>query len=295
MTWLAALAHEMPWWAKIVGKVILARLPVSGETWQKVGLFSPGLMHRPDYAMAVFDKHFTAAGSPPQGFSFLELGPGDSIASAVVGHAYGAARGWLVDSGAYATRDMAFYGRLAGRLEAARPGSDLGPMKGSQSIAELLARSQITYLEQGLESLRQVPSGSCDFAFSEVVLEHLPLDQFDAVMAELHRIVKPGGTATHGVDFHDHLGGGWNNLRFSRRLWEAPWFARRSGFYTNRLRLAEIVARARTAGFDVEVRSTEHWSHPPLALEKLAPAFRDLGADDILTCYAHVVMRKPVR
>ena len=69
MNWLQSLAGGMPWWAKITGKVILSRLPVSGRVCQKLGLFSPGLMHRPDYAISVFDAHYHAVGAPPPGFT----------------------------------------------------------------------------------------------------------------------------------------------------------------------------------------------------------------------------------
>lgn len=292
MSWLSDIAHVMPWWLKIAGKIVLSRLPVSGETWQKIGLFSPGLMHRPDYALAVFDKHFRAAGAPAKGFSFLELGPGDSVASAVIGYGYGASRGWLVDSGAYATRDLDFYRDVARRLAESRPDVDFDALRDAGSFAALLERCRVDYQEGGVASLRQIPGASCDLIFSEVVLEHVPFDEFDAVMGELYRILKPGAVASHGVDFRDHLGGGWNNLRFSERLWEAPWFARRSGFYTNRLRLSAMLARARAAGFAVEVAYREYWSACPLARGHLAPEFRGLQDDDLMTNYAQILMRK---
>ena len=294
MTWLQSLAGGMPWWAKITGKVILSRLPVSGRVWQKLGLFSPGLMHRPDYAISVFDAHYHAVGAPPPGFTYLELGPGDSLASAVVGQAYGAARGWLVDSGSYATRDMALYRDIVSRLEATRPGTDLGALKAAGSLDEILAQSHVTFLEEGLDSLRQVPDESCDFIFSEVVLEHVPRGDFTAVMAELYRILKRGGSASHDVDFRDHLGGGWNILRFSQRLWEAPWFAQRSGFYTNRLRLSEIVTLATRAGFSVTVGQRESWPAPPLPRARLDAAFRDLDDDDLLTQSVRIKFVRPL-
>jgi SAM-dependent methyltransferase len=293
MTWISSVAGKLPWWAKIAGKVVLSRLPVSGKVWQKIGLFSPGLMWRPDYAIGVFDFHYRAAGSPAAGFSYLELGPGDSVASAVVGKAYGAARAWLVDSGSYASRDMDLYREVVRRLAAERPGTDLSVLRDAPGLDALLQACATTFLEQGLASLKQVPAESCDFIFSEAVLEHVPLGEFDAVMGELHRILKPGGVATHRVDFRDHLGGGWNNLRFSADLWESPWFALRSGFYTNRLRLSVMTARLQAAGFAVEVSQRSSWPAPPIARGLLDGGFQGLSEEDLMTDQAHILARKP--
>ncbi len=289
---IGALKRALPWWAKIGAKVALARLPLPGRTWQAVGLFAPGEMRDPDYALQVFDGHYRAAGSPAPGFAFLELGPGDSLASAVVGRAYGAARCWLVDAGAYASRDMAVYRRLIATLRAARPGADLDALARARDTAELLAAAGAAFLEDGLASLRTVPDGACDFAFSQAVLEHVPRAEFDATLAELARVLRPGGVASHQIDFRDHLADGLNNLRFRTALWEAPWFARRSGFYTNRLRPSEMTAAFRRAGFAVEVRAARHWRRIPIARGALAPEFRGFDDADLLLRDAHVVLRR---
>lgn len=39
-----------------------------------------------------------------------------------------------------------------------------------------------------------LPDHSVDFAFSRNVLEHLTQSEFAAVLAELRRVLKPGGT-----------------------------------------------------------------------------------------------------
>jgi SAM-dependent methyltransferase len=283
----------LPWWAKIVAKLVISRLPVGGRTWQSLGLFSPGEMHDPDYALGVFDHHYQAAGCPTSGFRYVELGPGDSLASAVIAKAYGAAGGWLIDSGAYASRDMALYGALAARLEGLYPGTDLGPLKAAPDTDAILMAVGARYLETGLAGLREVPDASCDMVFSQAVLEHLPRAEFAATLAEVHRILKPGGVSTHQIDFRDHLGGGLNNLRFSDQLWEAPWFARRSGFYTNRLRLSEMAAMMQTAGLAVEVARSARWAVCPLLLKNLDQSFFGCEAEDLLVRDAFVILRKP--
>lgn len=281
-----------PWWLRIVLKMAFARLPVGGRTWQRLGLFSPGEMDDPDYACAVFERHYRAAGAPLPGFAFLELGPGDSLASAVIGRAYGARRGWLIDSGAYASRDMGLYRRLAERLEVAHPAADLAPVRAAPDTDAMLAALSVRYLENGLAGLRDVPGGSCDMVFSQAVLEHVPREDFAATMVEIHRILKHGGVSSHKVDFRDHLGGGLNNLRFTDAIWEAPCFARRSGFYTNRLRLSEMTAMMRATGFAVEVAERERWARLPISRPALDLRFRSMSDDDLATWNAFIVLRK---
>ena len=283
----------VPWWGKIAAKLLLSRLPVSGRTWQRLGLFSPGGMLDADYAIAVFERHFHAAGAPRPGFAFLELGPGDSLASAVIGRAYGAAQGWLIDSGAYVSRDPAVYGRLIAELRQRGTPGNLPADLPCDDLERLLAACGAEYLDEGLASLARIPDGACDMAFSQAVLEHVPREAFATLMSELYRVLRPGGIASHAIDFRDHLGGGLNNLRFSPALWEAPWFAKRSGFYTNRLRLPEMVDAFHGAGFEVEVREKGTWDRLPLAHHAIHPAFRSLTQEDLLTRSAFVRLCKP--
>lgn len=289
---LSSMARRAPWWMKIAGKLVLSRLPLSGAAWQRFGLFSPGAMHDPDYAIAVFEGHFRAAGAPAPEFAFLELGPGDSLASALIGRAHGAAGCWLVDSGAYASRDMAVYRRLSARLGTLHPGADLAAVERAADVDDMLAGLSARYLETGLAGLAEVPDASCDLVFSQAVLEHVPRAEFAATLAEIHRILKPGGVATHQVDFRDHLGGGLDNLRFSGELWEAPWFARRSGFYTNRLRLSEMTGMMEAAGFAVSVDRTSRWDRAPLAADRIAPGL-GRAEGDLRVWEAFIVLRKP--
>lgn len=290
--WRAAV----PWWTRIAAKLILSRLPLGGKAWQSLGLFSPGFMLEPDYAITVFRHHFERAGRPAAGFRFLELGPGDSLASAIVAWAHGADGGWLVDAGAYAARDLAAYQPLFRSLSARRATlnlpRDAAELSDCDNVAAMLTRTGCHYREDGLAGLRAIPNDSIDFAFSQAVLEHVPRAEFVASMIELCRALAPGAAASHQIDFKDHLGGGLNNLRFADSLWERPWFARRSGFYTNRLRLSEIVAAMTQAGFAVDIAEQRHWPVAPLPRARLAPQFRPLNDDDLRTSSALVIGRK---
>jgi SAM-dependent methyltransferase len=269
------------WWRlRIAAKIVLSRLPVSYGTWRRLSLFRHGDMENPAYATRVFDRHYRrlleAAGTPPA--RVLELGPGDSLSTAVIARARGAERTVLVDAVAAARADLAPYRALADHLTAQHlPGPNLN---GVSSVDELLERCGATYLTGGLDSLRRLPDASIDFAFSHAVLEHLRRSEFDAHMSELFRIVRPGGVMSHRIDLKDHLGGALNNLRFTDATWESPLFAS-SGFYTNRLRASEILQKMSAAGFDCQTVHEDRWPRPPIARSELTPAFRQLSDDDL--------------
>lgn len=261
--------------------------------WQRLGLFSSGNMLDPEFAIAVFDQHFKAAGEPRPGFTFLELGPGDSLASAVISCAYGAGRGWLIDSGAFASRDMAFYSKLIEKLGGVETRNTLPPDLGAKGLDELLARCHVEYLEGGLSSLTTIPSNSCDMVFSQAVLEHVLRKDFALVMSEIFRILKPGVVTSHDVDFQDHLGGSLNHLRFSNRIWETSCFAQSSGFYTNRILFSEMVAFFRGAGFEIAETYRDKWLKPPLPRRSLDRQFRNAATEDLRTWHGYFRLVKP--
>ena len=81
---------QLPWWLKIIAKLILKRLPITYKRWRRVGLFQHGDMLDFKFALGVFENAYNKA-KPylPDKFSTLELGPGDSLATALIAAAYG--------------------------------------------------------------------------------------------------------------------------------------------------------------------------------------------------------------
>ena len=108
---LRPFTASIPWWGKIAAKLVLARIPVDYTIWKGLHLFECGLMEDPSYAYGVFKKHYDAAQSRRtfRGFVGLELGPGDSLFTAMIANAYGATGYYLVDVEDYAKRDMQCY------------------------------------------------------------------------------------------------------------------------------------------------------------------------------------------
>lgn len=268
------LKAKLPWWAKIGAKIVLSRLPVPYGLWRRLSLFRHGTMDDPAHAVRVFKSHADRAASVralPPGFTMLELGPGDSLFSAVVARTLGCARSYLVDAGPFAVRDLDAYRHLAATLR--EMGYDPPDLGGATSLEDVLSAVGATYLTEGVRSLASIPDGSVDLVWSSVVLEHVPKAEFAELMLELRRVLKPAGVMSHSVDLRDHLANGQNNLRFSESVWEGALF-RSAGFYTNRIGFNEMLSHFAEAGFDHRLTMVDRWPGPPLPLGKLHPDFR---------------------
>ena len=218
----------------------------------------------------------------------LELGPGDSVATALIAKAFGA-RAILVDAGPFARPDISAYRPLANVLREA--GLAPPPLDTVTTLDDLLVACDASYLTQGLVDLRVIADESVDLVFSQAVLEHVRKHEFAATQQALARILKPGGVCSHRVDLRDHLGGGLNNLRFSERIWESPFFAS-AGFYTNRIGFDGMLKVFEQAGFEVEVTEIRRWDALPIDRRRLAGEFRHI-ADEVLTVSGFdVVLRR---
>lgn len=283
----------IPWWAKLGGKIALARMPFGYQLWQRLGLFRHGQMDALSYVKSTFDRHIDAAGLSGKlnGKIVLELGPGDSIATALIAASCGA-RSVLVDSGSFAVKDVGVYKNMAQELE----GLGLRVPESvyqARSLDDILTACHGEYLVNGLDSLSTIASGSVDFIFSQAVLEHVRRHEFLSTITELRRIISPDGLASHQVDLKDHLGGGLNNLRFGDAIWESDFFVR-SGFYTNRIQYQQMISLFYAGGFRVEVQKLSRWDNLPINRSALAPQFHSTLDDDLLVNGFHVLLHPRV-
>ena len=273
------LKRFAPWWAKIGAKVVLSRLDVDYSRWRRWGLFVHGQMDRPAYAVDVVLAHLARVGwTDCAGRVVVELGPGDSLATAVIARALGARHVYLVDAGDFARYEAEPYQALTRHM--ATRGLTPPDLRGCDSRSALLAACDATYLTTGLHGLDTIPAASADLVFSQAVLEHVRLSEFDATQRAIRRILRPTGVASHQVDLKDHLGGALNSLRFTHETWEAEWMAS-SGFYTNRLRMSEILASMRAAGLEPDVTAIERWRTLPTPPARLAPHFRAMPEEEL--------------
>lgn len=284
------ITDYIPWWVKIASKIILSRLPASYYLWKKLSLFEHGSMQKPAYAYSVFKQHFDRI-QPPSGFTSLELGPGDSLFSAIVTKAFGGSSSYLVDTGDYATQDIDSYKKINDFLR--EQGLPVDPTWSNwQSVSDVLESCSAHYLTSGLSSLKSIPDRSVDFIWSQAVLEHIRKHEFLELMKELRRIIKNTGSCSHVIDLKDHLGGNLNNLRFTEGIWESD-FMVKSGFYTNRIRYYEMLDLFKEANFQIQVIETRRWEKLPTARRNLALPFKNMPDEELLISDFYTIL-KPV-
>ena len=280
---LRALA---PWWVRLAVKIALAPIPY--RVWQRTSLFRHGGMQRVSYVRGVFEKHHGFVGPLPSECVLLEIGPGDSIGSALLASAIGASQTYLVDVGLFASSDVRLYRTMARSL--ADAGYAVPDISHVENMPDLLAACRARYLTDGVKSLASIPAGSVDFAWSNAVMQSVHRDEMHGLANELRRILKPAGVSSHTIDFTDLLGGALNHLRVPATLWESRW-VKGSGAYTNRLRCSEMLDLFREAGFSVEIITKKTWTELPTRREAMSARFRRMAADDLLTYHLDVVMR----
>jgi len=280
-----------PWYVKILIKLVLSMLPFNYRIWSKVGLFRHGSMDDSSYAWSVLKKH-TSTLEIRTGWKGLELGPGDGLLSAFLAPAVGSDGLTLVDTGDFAHKDWSLYKRQIFKFLSIHHSSNVADFTKEREINDALKSVGSSYYTEGLVSLRSLKSNSFDLIYSQAVLEHVRHGEFNDVISECYRLLKPNGVMSHQVDFKDHLGGGSNNMRFSSVLWEKKWFSHNCGFYTNRIRLSEIVSICENIGFTVEVKKKSYWHELPIKRNQLAPEFTKLSDEDLLVSGAYLVMKR---
>jgi SAM-dependent methyltransferase len=271
---------RVPWQLKIAAKVILSRVPLSPKLLSRAGVFQVGGMRRPEYAVNVFRRHFTNAVFARKDLPFvvLELGPGFSVFSAVIARAFGASASYAVDASPLSATDVHYYRELATYLS--ENGFHPPSLESCNTLDEVLKECSGTYLTQGVDSLKTIPTASVDFIFSHTVLQHVRRKDFAALLAELRRIQRPDGVGSHTLSLADILGGNLNDLRFSQKTWESSLMAN-SGFYTNRIRYNEYLNYFRDAGFVPQVYRIAQFESLPTPRHKMSPEFAALPDSDL--------------
>ena len=247
-----------------------------------------------------------------------ELGPGDSAGTGIAALLSGAERYVALDVFPYSNR--ASWARLldelvplfAGRspipgpaefpeirpcLESyefpARHVDERGVEPGRvKRLREEMARPDSTCVRYVCPwfSSRQLERASIDVLYSQAVMEHV-LDLEGAYRA-MYEWLKPGGCASHVVDFRSHgVSGAWNgHWRFPEPLWRFA--VSRREFTLNRRPLSHHLDCARRAGFEVYYQKVDE-RRDGLARRALARPFRNLTEEDLRASGAHLILRKP--
>lgn len=298
---MVKVKQVIPWWSKVLAKLVISRLPISYQFWKKFALIEHGAMEKPSYAYEVFYRHFVQfkqyresnslgdRQNSVQEFVSLELGPGDSLFSAIISKSFGGSASYLVDVGDFAARDIQKYRDMTHFLS--QKGLPTPDIQNLQSLEKILASCNARYLTSGLSSLKTIPDRSVDFIWSHGVLELIRKAEFIDTLRELRRIIRDDGVCSHLVPLADSLGG-LNSLRFPEAIWESDFMAE-SGFYVNRIRYSQMLNLFRQESFEVEVIEFERWDKLPTPNYKLAKEFRNLQDEELnILCFS--VVLKPV-
>lgn len=285
---------SLKWWMKIPAKLVLSRAPIANSVFRKYSMFKHGSMDESSYAFGVVKQHYEAV-KPwlDDGFTVLELGPGDSLLSALNLYALGASKIYLVDVGEFATKEMEPYVNAVNFLKE-KEYKDIKLDKvdpTATSIEDFYKNLDMQYLTNGLNSLRSIPDQSIDFICSHAVLEHVRAHEFDDVMAEFHRILKPNGVCSHTIDLKDHFEESLNNLRLSDKIWESEFFAK-SGFYTNRIRHDQMIEAFEKAGFTIHSKKIYSWDTLPVDKAKFTSPYCDYPDENLLIYEIDTVLTK---
>jgi hypothetical protein len=284
---------KLPWWIKIILKLVLALIPIRYEKVRSMLTGRYGAMQSSKYADRIFNQFindFENFSEQNKGV-LLELGPGGSLLSGVMGRAAGFEKCILVDVGDFASKDRSLYLDMVTKLKEEDRELFLSALSKHEDVMYAFNKIGIIYLTNGLQSLREIPDKSVIFSFSNAVLEHIRVGEFNETIKELYRIHLPESISSHHIDFKDHLGGSLNNLRFSKNIWESDFFPN-SGFYTNRLRHKEVVNSFIDTGFLPLNCQMNTWKTLPISKANMSSYFQKFNDSDLMISSSHIVFKK---
>src|SRR5215471_6005046 len=139
-------------------------------------------------------------------------------------------------------------------------------------------------------SLEDVGGGTLDLIFSQAVLEHVDslAETYRAMLAWL----KPGGFASHVIDFSAHgLSPFWNG-HWAYSDWQWRLVRGRREFLLNREPLSAHLRYAEKAGFQIVLLKRDYDSHG-LNFQTRRPGLRVLDVEDARTRGAILILQKP--
>ena len=167
-----------------------------------------------------------------------------------------------------------------------------------QSLADVFAATNITYLAPADARHIRMPADSIDIQISYTVFEHIPRDVLVGILREASRLLGKRGVALHHVDLSDHYAHDdpsisyINFLQFSQTEWNR--LAGNRFAYHNRLRAHEYRRIYSEAGHDV-LAWTEFQDQRSLDLLEdgfpLDPGYRGMTPQEISTCVVRILSR----
>jgi SAM-dependent methyltransferase len=135
-----------------------------------------------------------------------------------------------------------------------------------------------------------IAAASLDLVFSQAVLEHV--DELEETYRAMFAWLRPGGYASHVIDFSAHYRSPFWNGHWAYSDWEWRLVRGRREFLLNREPLSTHLVCAKKVGFEVSLLRRDYDSRG-LNLHALSRRFRILDPDDAQTRGAILILRKP--
>ena len=285
-----------PYVGKRLIKDGLLRLPrVSRINAQRHG-HRTGRMYDPVEVHALFAGHVARLAPhwpSPLGITATELGPGNSLAQAVLWNLLGAERVLAVDVQQYASAESApgvYRGvieNLPSRIEEGKLPDPLGPEGRAARVHELFPNGDLAFpvlgsrIDYRVTDGRDLPleSGTVDLIYSISVLEHVR--EVEHLYREMRRVLRPRGLCSHIIDLRDHHHREpLDFLRYPDGLWDR--MVGRSAGWTNRLRASDHLRLIEAAGLRVHLYDPRYVESAPGPAD-LDARFQGRDADDLRT------------
>jgi SAM-dependent methyltransferase len=271
------------------------------------------------YCYSVWLRHLVRAHEanlPIQPKRIAEIGPGDSLGIGLSALIAGADQYLAFDVVAHASsaKNLAVFDELCGLFQrrADIPGPEEFPavrpmlkdyrfphhILDSERLAAALEPERLAMLRRSLISLsdriryiapwdgaairREEP---VDFIFSQAVLEHV--DDLDSAYRAMNGWLAPRGILSHQIDFKSHgLADKWNgHLAYSNLTWRL--MRGKLPYLLNRRVYSEHLAYLAKYGFIVRSKQAVI-DHDGLRREQLAPRFRFVTDEDLITSGVHL-------
>ncbi len=274
------------------------------------------------YCYSVWFRHLTMLdrwGFKISGAHIGELGPGDSLGVGLTGLLSGAARYVGLDIVPYSAKadlekmfdellrmytkeervpDDKEFPFVRPRIDSYEFPRDVVDRRNISTKAEEIRNQLKGGLNSGSllgyrvpwMSLPQIEEASLDLIFSQAVLEHV--DSLEETYRAMFAWLKPGGYASHVIDFRAHGRSPFWNGHWAYSDWQWRLVRGKREFLLNREPLSTHVILAKKVGFELLVIE-QNQALNGLEVQALAPRFRRIDADDAHTSEVFLILQKP--
>jgi predicted SAM-dependent methyltransferase len=170
---------------------------------------------------------------------------------------------------------------------------NIGIVNKATSFEDLYRALGMEYFIEPSGSIARCTTESYDLVTSMHVLEHVPRQNVRDLIANMYRMLKPGGTTIHQIGIDDHLAHYDNTvsakqyIKYSDLTWK--FLFENQVQYFNRLQTSEWLAAFREAGFVLREQVAEHTSIESLRVNK---RFANYDARDLSCTILTLVFSK---